>query len=144
MLQVSPEFVEVLRLSDEYSRRYEERYPDTLPHKEVCKRVLEDANASFLSGEPEPLAAAIDALDDESLTKLSGWILFGREYSPDDGDPYEVLQNYTQTPFMNDREVESIYLRKKPIGKYLRRTLEHLSGSTAVAQEEDEVEEEFL
>jgi hypothetical protein len=144
MLQIPSEFIEILRLSDEYSRRHKERYPSSLSQKEVCKRVLEDGNVRFLSRNPEPLAAAIDALNDEDLQKLSGWILFGRDYSPNGGDPYEVLHNYVQTPIMNDHEVESTYLFKKPIGKYLRQALEHLSGSTAAAQEEEEAEEEFL
>lgn len=40
------------------------------------------------------LYAAIRDFADADLKELSGWVLFGRDYAPEDGDPFVVLERY--------------------------------------------------
>jgi len=89
------------------------------------------------------LYAAIRNLNDADLKNLSGWVLFGRDYSPEDGDPFEVLERYIREAVIYPSTSEIGYLAGKPIGKYLREAEGHLAGTTSEDIERAQNPEQF-
>jgi hypothetical protein len=136
VVHIPAEFQEVARLS------HEERSENGSPRAGAMTvgEVTEELMAEYATRQPRPLVIAMDKLDDDCFRRLTGWVLFGRDYSPDDGAPYELLEHYIRTAVVRPREAQSGYLEGKPIGKYLRRATEHLSGNTQsdIYDEDDE------
>jgi hypothetical protein len=135
MLKMPAEFEEVVRISD--AERMAAGAGAEVHIGTESARILERVR----SRQMEPLSIAMDKLDDDSFRKLMGWVLFGREYSPEDGDPHQQLAGYIRNAAIRPREDQSAYLEEKPIGKYLRLALQHLSGETASTFDDDDEEE---
>jgi hypothetical protein len=135
MLKMPAEFEEVVRISD--AERMTEDAGDDVNIGTHAERIFNRVR----SRQMKPLSIAMDKLDDDSFRKLMGWVLFGREYSPEDGDPHQQLAGYIRNAVIRPRENQSAYLEEKPIGKYLRLALQHLSGETASTFDDDDEEE---
>jgi DNA-binding transcriptional ArsR family regulator len=137
-MQMPPQFEEIARLSD-IARAESARAVTSHSNPELTREVIAVVKAEYESGKPRALYSALMALSDESFKELTGWVLFGRDYSPDQGEPDEVLMRYIDSPEISPREAGVIYLERKPIGKYLRNAVEHLSGPS-VRDEVDDYE----
>jgi len=112
-MDVPEKFREIVRLSDE------ERAKVALPEGV-------DALVADMMARPTPLTLAVDALSDEDFRYLMGWTLFGRDYTPDEGPPYEALTQYIRNSVIHPRDAQGGYLEQKPIGEYLRSAAKHL------------------
>lgn len=123
-------FKHIERLSDA-ERDWYESHAGVHTAAEITPGALSEFEAEYTSKQPRPLSAAIDALSDADFKELMGWVLFGREYTPEDGDPCEVLSRYTQNAVIYPRDEQADYLEQKPIGKYLRKAIEHLETTTS-------------
>jgi hypothetical protein len=138
-----PEFEEIARLSD-IARAESGQTSKAHSNPELAEHARAGANAVYESGKPTPIFTAMMALSDESFKRLSGWTLFGRDYTYEQGDPFQILQRYIDSPQINPREAAEAYLSQKPIGKYLRRAVDYLENTTNKdierAGEEDEDE----
>jgi len=108
--------------------------------KEVVNWAMARFSAERTSGLPKPLLAAMDALSDEHFRQLKGWVLFGRDYSIEDGDALEQLREHIEKAIIEPRMAESAYLESKPIGQYLRQAEKHLLGTdqTDLVNDDDE------
>ena len=88
---IPQQFAEIARLSD-VVRADDIQAVTANSNPEMGKQVLAHFNRECLVGTPrQDLYAHLEALSDESFKELMGWVLFGRDYTPRDGDPTEVL-----------------------------------------------------
>lgn len=124
-----PEFEEIARLS-EIARDETGQSSRLHWNPELTEHARARFNAEYESGKPTPLFAAMMALSDESFKELSGWTLFGCGYTHAQGDPFQILQRYIDSPQIHPRDAAEAYLSQKPIGKYLRRAVEYLENTT--------------
>jgi hypothetical protein len=124
-----PEFEEIARLSD-IARAESRQSSRAHSNPELTEHARAQLNAEYESGKPTPLFAAMMALSDESFKELSGWTLFGRDYTYAQGEPFQILQRYIDSPQINPREAAEAYLAQKPIGEYLRRAVDYLENTT--------------
>lgn len=141
--QLVPEqFAEVAKLSDE-QRAKNRKAVTALSNPELTRQVIAEVNADYLSHQPRPLSAHLETMSDESFKELMGWVLFGRDYSPINGDPFEVLERYIRDATIYPREIQEIYLEQKPIGKYLRNAMVHIRTTTSRDIERAQKGEEY-
>ena len=119
-LLVPEQFAEIARLSDE--ERTENRQAVTaISNSELTEQVRAQFDKERLGGTPrQALFESLGALSDESFKELMGWVLFGRDYKPSDGDPVAILQRNIRDATIYPRNYQESYLEQKPIGKYLR------------------------
>jgi hypothetical protein len=128
--QLVPEqFAEAARLSDEARAKHRQAVT-AVGNPELTQQVQAEVNAEYMSGQPGPLYAYFEKMSDESFKELMGWVLFGRDYAPSDGDPSEVLGRYIRDATIYPRDVQEMYLEQKPVGKYLRNAMEHILTTT--------------
>jgi hypothetical protein len=113
-MRVPEKFAEIVKLNDEDQRTDTRLSPEARFEADVKR-----------TG-PKPLSVAIDALSDADFRDLMGWTLFGRDYSPDDGDPAEALVRFIREAVIYPRAAMGGYIEQKPIGEYLRAAVEHL------------------
>lgn len=113
MTNVPDKFAEIERLSDEERA---EVYSGSMPQPGRTEK-------------EQRLLAALKALSDDDFIQLKAWTLFGRDYSPNDGEPGIVLGDYERDALMEPREIEESMLEDKPIGEYLRAAVDHLQNT---------------
>jgi hypothetical protein len=129
-LLVPDQFAEIARLSDEERAQHRQAGAD-VSNPELPQQVLAEAKTAYISRRPRPLFAYLEAMSDKSFKELMGWVLFGRDYTPMDGDPTIVLGQYIRDATIYPRNIQEMYLAQKPIGKYLRSALEHILTTTS-------------
>jgi hypothetical protein len=127
---VPEQFAEIARLSDEARAKHRQAVTAN-SNPELTRQVLAVAEAEYMSLQPRPLFTYMATMSDESFKELMGWVLFGRDYTPRDGNPFEVLERYIRDATIYPRDVQEIYLEQKPIGKYLRKAMEHILTTTS-------------
>jgi hypothetical protein len=153
MQLVPEEFAEIAKLSDE-ERAESKQAVTAVSNPELAEQVRAHYLRERLGGTPrQALSSQLQALSDESFKQLMGWVLFGRDYAPSKGDPSIVLEQYIRDATIYPRNYQESYLEQKPIGKYLRRAMEHILTTTSRDIEraqkaeyeidEEEVEEKF-
>jgi len=86
------------------------------------------------------VAAALHALSDEDFRYLMGWMLFGRDYQPSEGNPHDALGEYVRNSVIHPRDEKESSLENKPIGQYLRAAVEHLAAEAPEHSAEAEPE----
>lgn len=109
------EFLEIARLSEELRADLQtdrEHNPDAESWEAVWSI-------------DQPLRAAISALSNEQLQRLTGWVLFGRDCAGAE-NPEEELGECITDAFVRDRDAAISYVMGKPIHKYLRKAQETL------------------
>jgi len=98
---------------------------------ESIRRAINEFGSQLVdeqSRQSKPLAEAIYNLNERQFRELSGWVLFGRDYYPEDGDPFDQLSRYIREVITEPRDAQSAYLEAKPIGEYLCSAEQHLLG----------------
>ncbi|MGD0788669.1 MAG: hypothetical protein ABR898_11840 [Terracidiphilus sp.] len=70
-------------------------------------------------------------MSDESFKELMGWVLFGRDYTPREGDPSVILGQYIRDAIIYPCDIQESYLEAKPIGENLRDAMKHLLTTTS-------------
>ena len=133
-MDVPDKFREIARLSDE------EYAEDARLHTDAEETA--GVQAQLERRNPRPLAAAVQSLSDEDFRYLMGWTLFGRDYKPSEGNPYDALGEYVRKSVIYPRDVQESYLEDNPIGEYLRAAVEHLA--TEVPEHSTDSEQERL
>ena len=145
--QLPDRFVEIVRLSDAAVADSEQAVTAN-SNPEMSEQALADYERQLLGDTPEQeLYEYLSAMNDESFRELMGWALFGRDYTPNDGDPYAVLGEYVRDAVIYPRDNEESYLAQKPIGEYVRKAWGYMlmtSEDLARARSgEDETGEEY-
>jgi hypothetical protein len=141
---VPDQFVEIARLSDEERNKVRKAVTSN-SNPEMTQQIIALSKAEYLSHQPSPVFAYLGKMSDESFKELMWWVLFGRDYTFVNGDPTEVLGRYIRDATIYPRDAQEIYLKQKPIGKYLRKAMEHLLTTTSrdiERAQSDEYEEE--
>ena len=90
------------------------------------RRAIDEFESRLVGGQSGPLAEAINNLNNRQFRELLGWVLFGRDYYPEDGDPFDELSRYIREAIIEPRDAQSAYLEAKPIGECLFRAEQHL------------------
>ena len=147
---VPDQFVEIARLSDEADADSEQTITAN-SNPEMTEQAIADFQRQCLGGTPDrALYEYLSTMSDELFKELMGWVLFGRDYTPMDGDPERILGEYIRNAVIHPRQYEEVYLGQKPIGKYLRSawrymlmTNEDLAQARRDEGETGEDEEEF-
>jgi hypothetical protein len=149
-LLVPEQFAEIARLSDEERSEDSTATTDSGFGERARARYVRER----LGGTPTPRQALfehLEALSDESFKELLGWVIFGRDYEPGEGDPSIALGHYIDAAVIYPRNLQEMYLQEKPIGKYLRAATHSLLTTTSRDIEraqrdeydEDQQEEEY-
>lgn len=135
------EFAEIARLSDR-TRADVGRAVTATGNPGLSKQVQAQVQKEYRGGTTrQALFEHLGALSDDSFKELMGWMLFGRDYTPVDGDPYIVLERYISDAVIYPRAAQESYLEQKPIGEYLRNAEEHLESTTREDIESAQLEE---
>ena len=118
------EFEEIVRLSLEEHRLTNNDNLKCTP--ESIRRAIDEFGSRLVGEQSKPLAEAIYNLNNRQFRELIGWVLFGRDYYPEDGDPFDQLSKYIREAITEPRDAQSAYLEAKPIGEYLCRAEQYL------------------
>ena len=130
-LLVPEQFAEIARLSDQ-SRAEDERSVTATRNPELADQVRAQYEKERLGGTlHQRLYERLAELSDESFRELMGWVIFGRDYSPEEGDPTFVLGKYIRTAVIDPRNIQESYLEDKPIGEYLRNAMTYILTITS-------------
>jgi hypothetical protein len=135
MVRMPGKFEMIARLSERERGVLESQSVQTIV--EVTEVVMGSLDAQYQKGQPNALLLAMDALDEQEFRELMGWVLFGREYVREDGDPYQQLRWHIRNAIVRPRGAQSSYLEQKPIATYLRKAEEHLLGTPIMDSDED-------
>src|SRR5450631_4391825 len=84
-MQMPPQFEEIARLSD-IALAESALAVTSQSNPELTREVIAIVKAEYESGNPRALYSALMALSVELFKELTGWVLFGRDYSPDQGE----------------------------------------------------------
>jgi hypothetical protein len=128
---VPEQFAELARLSD-LLRAEHVTVATVTGTSEALQRLRANLEKERLGGTPrQVLDAHLKAMSDESFKELTGWVLFGRQYTPLAGDPTEILAQYIKRATVFPRHAQVGYLERKPIGEYLRAAMKHIETTTS-------------
>jgi hypothetical protein len=128
---VPEQFAEIARLSDQ-TRAEDDLSVTAESNPKLTEQVQAQFDKECLGGTPrQALYENLSALSDESFKELMGWVLFGRDYTPREGDPSVVLGQYISDAIIYPRDIQESYLEAKPIGEYLRDAMKHLLTTTS-------------
>lgn len=128
---VPEEFAEIARLSDE-ARAEAKQAVTAISNPKLGEQALAQLDRECMGGTPrQALDEHLRALSDESFKKLMGWVLFGRDYKPWNGDPSLVLGQCISDATIYPRHHQEGYLEQKPIGEYLRDAMRHILTTTS-------------
>lgn len=120
------EFEEIVRLSLKEHKLINNDNLKCTPGS--IRKAISEFGSRLVGGQSGPLAEAIYNLDNRQFRELIGWVLFGRDYYPEDGDPFDQLSKYIREAITEPRNAQSAYLEAKPIGEYLCRAEQYLLG----------------
>jgi hypothetical protein len=141
---VPEQFAEIARLSDE-SRARDRQAVTAVSNPELGEQARALYEKERLGGTPrEALSELLRAMSDESFKDLIGWVIFGRDYTPREGDPSIALGRYINAAITHPRNIWEMYLEEKPIGEYLRSAMHFILTTTSrdIERAQDENYEE--